>query len=107
MFKIDFSYFDYDYGTWANSNCSDPKKLYEAIVFKPEDIIKTIKIWYWTKSNVSEYSIPPTQTNPRSKRESGLLEGLIEGSGMEMISTVEDEYPFIMGGEPGDPKVVM
>ena len=36
--------------------------------------------------------------------EPGLLEGLIERSGMEMISTVEDEYPFIMGGEPGDPK---
>ena len=39
-----------------------------------------------------------------SMSEPGLLEGLIEGSGMEMISTVEDEYPFIMGGEPGDPK---
>ena len=42
-----------------------------------------------------------------SMSEPGLLEGLIEGSGMKMISTVEDEYPFIMGGEPSDPKVVM
>ena len=55
-FKINFSYFDYDYGKWASNNCSDPKELYEAIVFKPEDIIKSINIWYWTKSNVSEYS---------------------------------------------------
>ena len=85
MFKIDFSYFDYDYGTWANSNCSDPKKLYEAIVFKPEDIIKTIKIWYWTKSNVSEYSSPPPQINLMTMAESGLFEG----------------------GEPGDPKEAM
>ena len=55
-FKINFSYFDYDYGIWANSNCSDSKELYEAIVFKPEDIIKSINIWYWTKSNVAQYS---------------------------------------------------
>ena len=37
------------YGIWANSNCSDPKELFESIVFKPEDVIGAIHFDYWTK----------------------------------------------------------
>ena len=47
---------DYFWGKWANTNCSDPKELYEAIIFKPEDIIDAIEFTYWTKSNVTFYS---------------------------------------------------
>ena len=44
-----FSYWDYHFGKqWANSNCSDPKELYESIVFKPEDVIREIKFTDWT-----------------------------------------------------------
>ena len=46
----------YWWGKWANNNCSDPKELYEAITFKPEDIIDEIYFDYWTKSNGTYYS---------------------------------------------------
>ena len=36
-------------GKWANSNCPDPKELFESIVFKPEDVIGAIHFDYWTK----------------------------------------------------------
>ena len=27
-------------GKWASDNCSDPKKLFESIVYKPENVIE-------------------------------------------------------------------
>ena len=45
------------YGQWANSNCSDPKELFESIVFKPEDVIDWIHFEYWTKPEGTNYSI--------------------------------------------------
>ena len=56
MFEIDFSYWDYSDGQWANSYCSDPKELYEAIAFKPEDVIASMEIGYWTTSSAIKYS---------------------------------------------------
>ena len=49
---IAFSVNDYIYyGQWVNSNCSDPKELFEAIVFKPEEVIKSIRFVYWKNSS--------------------------------------------------------
>ena len=39
-----------------NTNCTDPKKLFEAIVFKPEDIIKKVDISYWSTTKSQSYN---------------------------------------------------
>ena len=44
-------------GHWSNSNCSDPKELFESIVFKPKDVIDSIGFEYWTKPEDNKYSI--------------------------------------------------
>ena len=48
---IAFSIRAYSSGKWANDNCSDPKELFEAIVFKPEDVIRSIEFRYWRNSS--------------------------------------------------------
>ena len=39
-----------------NTNCTDPKKLFEAIVFKPEDVIKKFDISYWSTTKSQSYN---------------------------------------------------
>ena len=47
-----------DTWTWRNNNtnCTDAKKLFEAIVFKPEDVIKKVDIGYWSASKSQSYN---------------------------------------------------
>ena len=45
------------HGPWSNSNCSDPKEVFESVVFKPEDVISSILLEYWTKPGSTNYSI--------------------------------------------------
>ena len=46
---------DYYCGQWANSNCPDPKELYESLVFKPDDVISDIGFSYWSKLESNSY----------------------------------------------------
>jgi len=41
--------FDYGFGKWATNkdNCSDPKKLFESITFKQEDILESTYYIHW------------------------------------------------------------
>ena len=45
-------------GEWRNNNtnCTTAQKLFEAIVFKPEDVIKKVDIHYWTTSESQSYN---------------------------------------------------
>ena len=47
---------DYYWGHWSNTKCPDPKELYQAIIYKPEHVIKMIYFRYWAKSNETFYS---------------------------------------------------
>ena len=43
----------YDDAKWSgrgNDNCTDPAKLYESIVTKPEDIINYIRYYFFNRS---------------------------------------------------------
>ena len=44
-----YSFSQYRNGKWATNDtkCSDPKELFESIVFKPEDVLRSIQIHYW------------------------------------------------------------
>ena len=39
-----------------NTNCTNAKQLFEAIVFKPEDVIKKVDIAYWNNSKGESYN---------------------------------------------------
>ena len=52
-----------------NTNCTDPQKLFEAIVFKPEDVIKKFDISYWSTNKSQSYNYlllfkPTASTRP-------------------------------------------
>ena len=49
---------NYKYREWRNNNtnCTDTKKLFEAIVFKPEDVIKKVDISYWSTPKSQSYN---------------------------------------------------
>ena len=49
---------NYRGGEWRNNNtnCTEAKKLFEAIVFQPEDIIKKVDITYWSTTKSQSYN---------------------------------------------------
>ena len=49
---------NYRGGEWRNNNtnCTEAKKLFEAIVFKPEDIIKKVDIGFWSTTKSQSYN---------------------------------------------------
>jgi len=53
-------------------------------------------------TDVLGHAPPPPPINPNSLAAPGLLEDLLNNAGLELISTTEDSYPFVMGGQPGD-----
>ena len=61
MMKLLLRYYDYiNNGKWAttknNSNCSDPEKLLESIVYKVEDVIGDVKFKYWNTDKDSSWN---------------------------------------------------
>ena len=54
-FSFNFGQYRYN-GKWATNkgNCSDPKKLFESITFKQEDVVKGTGYEYWNGTH--EYS---------------------------------------------------
>ena len=40
---------------WATANCSDPKKIFEAITFKLEDVLMSTYFFYWNDTFNKEY----------------------------------------------------
>ena len=59
MKKYCYSFSQYRHGKWATNDtkCSDPKELFESIVFKPEDVLTSIRIEYWEVSSTAYNSL--------------------------------------------------
>ena len=49
------SYSDYSKeGKWFSENCTDPKLLYESIVAKPNELLKSLYFQYYDKEDIDE-----------------------------------------------------